>query len=100
MKAMDFARACIEGSGGMNDYEYYEFVVWDVPDRVAAAHWILKCLANPACEGSEEALAAIMAHRETVSHGPGLLGPWAGGFTLSPQPESGGASSPTARSKC
>jgi hypothetical protein len=64
MKAMDFARSVIEGSGGMNDYEEHELVVWHVPDRVAAAHWTLKCLANPDCEGSEEAVQAILQERE------------------------------------
>ncbi len=71
MTAIDFARACILGSGGMNDYEEHELVVWHNPDRVAAAHWMLKCLANPACKGSAEALAGIIAHREAQSiHAP------------------------------
>ncbi len=71
MTAMEFARACIEGSGGMNDFEDHECVVWHNSDRAAAAYWILKCLANPRCEGSQEVIDAIIAHREAQStHAP------------------------------
>ncbi len=63
MTAIDFASAVIEGPGGMNDYEDHEMVVWHNSDRVAAAHWMLKCLANPDCKGSEEAVAAILEAR-------------------------------------
>jgi len=54
---------CIEGKGGMNAYEDNECVVWHVPERQAAATWILRCLANPWCEGSEAVLAAILERR-------------------------------------
>ena len=64
MDATEFARKIIEGTGGMNDYERYEVVVWHVHERVAAAEWTLRCLANPHCEGSQEALDAILAERQ------------------------------------
>jgi hypothetical protein len=59
-----WALRIIEGVGGMNDYDRYEVVVWNVPERIAAAEWVIRCLANPQCEGSEEVLQAIMAQRE------------------------------------
>ena len=62
--ASSFARQIIEGPGGMNDYEEREVVVWPTSERVAAAMWTLRCLANPACEGSAEALDAIIKQRE------------------------------------
>lgn len=62
----EWARLVIEGIGGMNSFEHHEFAVWNVPDRVAAACWVLRCLANPRCEGSAEVLAAIHARREEV----------------------------------
>jgi len=64
MNAMGFARKVIEGTGGMDDFERYEIVSWKCSDRVAAAHWMLKCLANPDCEGSQEALDAIIKARK------------------------------------
>lgn len=59
----DFAREIIEGTGGMNDYEEYEKVVWHESDRVAASAWTLRCLANPNCKGSQEVLDLILATR-------------------------------------
>lgn len=61
-----FATAIIEGVGGLNDYERHELVVWPYSDRIASAVWTMRCLANPACEGSEVALAAILARREAM----------------------------------
>ena len=48
-----FAKQIIEGTGGMNSFEEHELPAWFESDRVEAAKWTLKCLANPACEGSE-----------------------------------------------
>lgn len=56
-------RDCIEGPAGMNDFEKYEWVVWNESERMAAARWILKCLANPKNEGSGSVLKAIIARR-------------------------------------
>lgn len=67
-----WVRGVIEGRGGMNDYEEREWVVWHVPDRVAAADWVVRCLANPDCEGSAEMLAAIHARREAGAVGKGV----------------------------
>jgi hypothetical protein len=64
----DFATAIIEGCGGLNDYERYELVVWPYSDRIAASVWTMQCLANPACEGSDSVLAAILSRREAVEH--------------------------------
>lgn len=64
---MDIAKWCrdiIEGPGGMNDYEKYEMAIWNDSERVAAAAWVLRCLANPECKGSQEVLAAILTRRE------------------------------------
>lgn len=53
-----WCRDVIEGSGGMNDYERHEWVVWHVPERVAAATWAVRCLGETRCPGS----AAVMRH--------------------------------------
>ena len=70
MNARDFAKSVIEGSGGMNDFENREMVVFEDSDRVEGALWMLRCLANTACEGSQDAIEAILTRR---MHGPMLL---------------------------
>jgi hypothetical protein len=65
----DFATAIIEGAGGLNDYERHELVVWPYSKQLAASVWTMRCLANPDCEGSDVALAAIMARRNTAGQG-------------------------------
>lgn len=60
----DWINEIVDGPGGMADYERYELVVWHVPDRQAAIGWVLRCLANPSCEGSEKVLAAIQERRQ------------------------------------
>ena len=34
--------------------------------RADVAAWVIRCLANPTCEGSQEVLDAIVAHRAEV----------------------------------
>lgn len=63
MTAREFAKSIIEGPGGMTDFEMHEIVIWHDPERVAAAIWTMRCLANPQCKGSAEALAAIIEAR-------------------------------------
>jgi hypothetical protein len=64
MTAMKFAREIIEGTGGLESFIEHELPDYEDSDRVVAAHWTLKCLANPDCEGSEEAIQAILAARQ------------------------------------
>jgi len=56
-------REMIEGPAGMNECEHREWVIWHVSERVAAASWIVRCLANPKNAGSGEVLKAIIARR-------------------------------------
>lgn len=62
----DIAAWCkhiIEGQAGMNSYEARELVVWHESERFSAAQWVIRCLANPDCEGSGEVLQAIVEQR-------------------------------------
>ena len=63
MTIPEWINRIINGSGGMNDFELTEWVQWLDSDRYCAVSWALRCLANPACEGSEEVLDAILEHR-------------------------------------
>ena len=58
----EWTRQIIHGPGGMNSYEAHELAMFD-DDRLDAARWVLRCLANPNCEGSADVLAAIIARR-------------------------------------
>ena len=66
MNIEEFAKSIIEGTGGMNCYEDHELVVWHRPDRVEAAIWAIRCLANPDCRGSQEAIDAILERRQRL----------------------------------
>jgi hypothetical protein len=70
MNIDDFATEIIEGAGGLNDFQRHELVIFPYSDRIAASVWTMRCLANPACKGSEVALAAILKRREA------MLKPW------------------------
>ena len=61
-----FAARIIEGPRGMNLFERSEVVVWRRHERVEAAIWTLKCLSNPKCAGSSEALEAIARRRSRL----------------------------------
>lgn len=61
-----FAKDIIDGPGGMNEFERREHIVWHTSERVAAATWAIRCLANPDCAGSEEVLKQILARRERL----------------------------------
>lgn len=65
--ARDFARSIVEGTGGMNSFEEHEVVDFGCSDRVAAAEWALRCLANPRCEGSQRVLDEIIRHRNSAT---------------------------------
>ena len=59
-------RDCIEGPGGLYDFERYECAVRNDTDEMVAACWVIRCLANPHNEGSAEVLDAIIKRREEV----------------------------------
>lgn len=57
---------CIEGPGGLLNFEKYEWAVRNDTDEMVAASWIIRCLANPSCEGSEDVFKAIEERREEM----------------------------------
>ena len=59
----EWAKDIIEGCGGMNDYEEHELVVWNESERVEAAIWAIRCLANPNCPGADVVLQEIIKKR-------------------------------------
>ena len=62
----DWVKDIIEGPQGMNSFQRHEMVIWNEPERIAAANWVLRCLANPSCEGSGQMLHAILERRKNA----------------------------------
>lgn len=58
-----WAQDIIAGPAGMNTYEEREHAVFPKGDRIAAAEWTIRCLANPRNPESGLVLAAIFAQR-------------------------------------
>lgn len=54
----------INGAGGLRSYQDHEYPVMAHPDDVTVAIWIVRCLGNPRCEGSQEVVDAIIKSRE------------------------------------
>lgn len=70
MKAREFARSIISGPGGFKDWIDREVIAIDPGtdlEREAIALWTMRCLANTDCDGSEQAVAAILSRRMGLS---------------------------------
>jgi len=63
MRLLDFAEQIINGNAGFIDFCDREAVVPHSSIEVAVACWTIRCLANPDCPGSQEAIDAILAKR-------------------------------------
>ena len=64
MNILEFSEKIISGVGGLHDFEYHEIATPNYDRDVVVAIWVLKCLANPDCEGSKEAIEAIIEKRK------------------------------------
>lgn len=53
----------IDGPGGFHDYERHEMPIETVPHDEAVAAWVIRCLGNQNCVGSDNVLDAITDHR-------------------------------------
>jgi hypothetical protein len=58
----------IEGPTGFKAWEENEWVIFHWPRECGIAHFVIRCLANPACEGSQEMLDEIMAQRKRLEN--------------------------------
>lgn len=56
--------AIIDGPGGLHDFEARECASPVAGRDEAVAAWVVRCLANPHCEGSRAVLDAIIQRRE------------------------------------
>jgi hypothetical protein len=69
-----WVRWIIHGPGGMVAAEEREMIKWAGDDRTAVANWVLRCLSNPDCEGSADALSDILERRAELLRHPSRAG--------------------------
>ena len=63
---IDIAAWIVDRIAGLYDFEYHELAVPTINRDEAVAAWIIRCLANPKCEGSADVLNSIVDRREKV----------------------------------
>ncbi len=56
----------INGIGGFKSWEDHEYVIFHTSREEGIAAFVIRCLANPKCEGSEDVLKAIQERRKTM----------------------------------
>jgi hypothetical protein len=59
----------VTGPGGFQAFEAHEMPLFTHERDVELATFVIRCLANPACEGSAEVLDAIATRRREVARG-------------------------------
>ena len=57
----------INGVGGFRCWEDHECVIFHTSREEGIAAFVIRCLANPKCEGSEDVLKAIQERREIMA---------------------------------
>jgi hypothetical protein len=61
----EWVKEVIHGVGGLESYEDHEVADQSEDPRLRGAEWVIRCLANPECEGSRKALDAIYDRRRS-----------------------------------
>lgn len=66
MEIEEWISQVIDGSGGFKVWEDSEWVIHHKSREYSIAAWVIRCLANPKCEGSKQVLRSINRHRKEV----------------------------------
>ena len=69
MEIDEWVNRIINGTGGFKSWEDHEIVIHNSREESIAA-FVVRCLANPACEGSKEVLDLIAENRHRLSNTP------------------------------
>jgi len=64
-KIEDWIDNVIEGPAGFKSWEEHEFVVHHKSREYSIAAWVIRCLANPECEGSQMVIDSIIERTKT-----------------------------------
>lgn len=59
----EWIEGVINGPGGLLSMEEHEFAVRTKSAEYTAVDWVIRCLANPECEGSGDILSSIQEQR-------------------------------------
>ena len=59
----------IKGTGGFLVCEDREVMIHPRGREASVAEWVLRCLANPACEDSDKVIDEIVKHRQKLKDG-------------------------------
>ena len=66
MDITDWIHRVIKGSGGFEAWEDREGIIFHNSREEGIAAFVVRCLANPLCDGSKEVLDAIQEQRAAV----------------------------------
>jgi hypothetical protein len=69
MRIDEWVNSVINGIGGFNSWEEHEIVIHNSREE-SIAGFVIRCLANPACEGSKEIIEAIISERAKMINAP------------------------------
>ena len=70
MEINSWVNRVIKGIGGFESWEDHESVMFHNSREEGIAEFVIRCLANPFCEGSDKVLEAIIEQREKLSKTP------------------------------
>lgn len=68
MNIDEWIEKIVNGSGGFVDFENHEWPVYHNSREYSIAAFVVRCLANPKLEGSQEVLDAIIERRKEIQH--------------------------------
>lgn len=70
MDISSWVNKIIKSSAGFEQWEDREGVIFHHSREEGIAEFVIRCLANPSCEGSDQVLEAIIKQREKLSKTP------------------------------
>jgi len=70
MEIVNWINRVIKGPGGFVSWEDHEFVIHHASREESIAAFVIRCLANPGCQGSGDVLRAIITQRVSITGVP------------------------------
>lgn len=70
MQIEDWVNNTIKGGGGFLSWEQHEIVIHHSSREESIAAFVIRCLANPGCEGSGDVLRQIIDQRALMTGVP------------------------------
>lgn len=67
MEIEEWIKSVVEGPGGFIDWEEREVIAFPGGREKAIARFVIRCLANKDCKGSDKVLLAILERRNETA---------------------------------